>query len=51
MDRFTKHFKTHMFKERLKEDERLNKIEVKTLAEAGEDDVLTDTSEDEDDMI
>ena len=48
LDRFTKHFNKYMFQERLREDERLNKVEVETLAKAGVDGILTDTSDNED---
>ena len=50
IERFTRHFNRAIFKERLQEDKRLDKLEMVTINEAEIDNVQTDDSEDEEQM-
>ena len=51
IERFTRHFNREIFKERLKEDKRLEDLEAVTINEAEIEDIQTDDSEDEEDVM
>ena len=46
IERFTRHFNREIFKERLKEDKRLEDLEAVTINEAEIEDIQTDDKED-----